>query len=267
MLQQTQVARVRRRPTGGSSTGSPALGAARGAGLGEVLRAWAGLGYNRRARNLHRAAEAIVAEHGGRVPEDLRALRRYPGSGRTRPGRSCPSPSGTTSASSTPTPARVLARAVAGRALGRRRRRSRWPTPWCRRVGPGSSTSRCSTSAPPCAPAGDRDAASCRLAPCCAWAERGWSEPDPAEGTAGASRAQPPFAGSDRQGRGRLVDALRTGPGEVSRRAAHHRMAGRAGEGATDGRWTHRREDGAAWAGGTAAAGLSGAAGPAPRTC
>jgi A/G-specific adenine glycosylase len=46
-----------------------------------VLRAWRGLGYNRRALALRRAAIAIVGEHGGRVPADLDALRRLPGVG------------------------------------------------------------------------------------------------------------------------------------------------------------------------------------------
>ena len=46
----------------------------------DVLRAWRGLGYNRRP-NLWRAAGVIVAEHGGRVPSDLEALRRLPGVG------------------------------------------------------------------------------------------------------------------------------------------------------------------------------------------
>ena len=62
MAQQTQLARVvpayhrflERFPT-------PASCAA--ASVGDVLRAWQGLGYNRRARNLHRAAQAVVAEH------------------------------------------------------------------------------------------------------------------------------------------------------------------------------------------------------------
>lgn len=46
-----------------------------------VIRAWRGLGYNRRALALHRAAVAIVAEHGGRVPDSLEALLSLPGVG------------------------------------------------------------------------------------------------------------------------------------------------------------------------------------------
>jgi A/G-specific adenine glycosylase len=51
----------------------------------------------------------------------------------------------------------------------------------------------------------------------CAWAERGFEDPDPADGSAGTSGAQSRFEGSDRQGRGRLVQALRTGPLELER--------------------------------------------------
>jgi A/G-specific adenine glycosylase len=75
MLQQTQVERVlpryavwlRRWPTAESLAAAP---------LGDVIRAWQGLGYNRRAVNLHRAARQIVA-HGW--PDDLTML---PGVGR-----------------------------------------------------------------------------------------------------------------------------------------------------------------------------------------
>ncbi len=48
----------------------------------DVLKAWEGLGYYRRARQLHAAARAIVAEHGGAIPDDLDAVRALPGVGR-----------------------------------------------------------------------------------------------------------------------------------------------------------------------------------------
>lgn len=48
---------------------------------GEVLRAWAGLGYNRRAVLLHECARVIVDQHGGSLPGDPAALRRLPGLG------------------------------------------------------------------------------------------------------------------------------------------------------------------------------------------
>src|SRR6187551_1004132 len=43
-----------------------------------VLRLWEGLGYYRRARDLHRAARQIVAEHGGQFPRDLEAVGQLP---------------------------------------------------------------------------------------------------------------------------------------------------------------------------------------------
>ena len=47
----------------------------------DVLRAWQGLGYNRRALNLQRAARQVVERHGGRVPADLESLEALPGVG------------------------------------------------------------------------------------------------------------------------------------------------------------------------------------------
>ena len=47
----------------------------------DAVAAWGRLGYPRRAQRLHAAARAIVAEHGGQVPDDLEALRALPGVG------------------------------------------------------------------------------------------------------------------------------------------------------------------------------------------
>jgi A/G-specific adenine glycosylase len=47
----------------------------------EVTAAWSGLGYYARARNLHKAARAVVQRHGGRLPADEEALRALPGIG------------------------------------------------------------------------------------------------------------------------------------------------------------------------------------------
>jgi A/G-specific adenine glycosylase len=49
--------------------------------LAEVLRAWDRMGYPRRAKRLHEAAQVILAEHDGRVPSDLNALLALPGVG------------------------------------------------------------------------------------------------------------------------------------------------------------------------------------------
>jgi len=80
MLQQTQVRRVvpaYLRFLDGFPT--PAVLA--GAPLADVLRAWSGLGYNRRAAALWKAAGAIVAQHGAAVPSDPAVLARLPGIG------------------------------------------------------------------------------------------------------------------------------------------------------------------------------------------
>jgi len=52
----------------------------------DVLRLWEGLGYYRRARQLHAAAKKIVAEHGGEFPNHLEQVRGLPGIGRYTAG-------------------------------------------------------------------------------------------------------------------------------------------------------------------------------------
>jgi A/G-specific adenine glycosylase len=59
----------------------PTVDALAAAPPADVLRQWSGLGYNRRALNLQRAARAIVERHGGQVPDDLAALERLSGVG------------------------------------------------------------------------------------------------------------------------------------------------------------------------------------------
>lgn len=53
---------------------------------GEVLALWSGLGYYRRARSLHAAAKAVVADHGGTVPDTAATLATLPGVGRYTAG-------------------------------------------------------------------------------------------------------------------------------------------------------------------------------------
>ena len=82
MLQQTQVTAVipyyqrflERFPTIAALAAAPA---------DDVLALWSGLGYYSRARNLHRAAQIMVAEHGGRFPQMLDAVMALPGIGRS----------------------------------------------------------------------------------------------------------------------------------------------------------------------------------------
>ncbi|MFO1492716.1 MAG: A/G-specific adenine glycosylase [Kiritimatiellia bacterium] len=59
----------------------PNVKALAAAPLGDVLKAWEGLGYYTRARNLHRAAQSIVRDHGGRFPATHAGLLALPGVG------------------------------------------------------------------------------------------------------------------------------------------------------------------------------------------
>jgi A/G-specific adenine glycosylase len=57
------------------------VGALAAAPLDDVLKAWAGLGYYARARNLHTTARAVVERHGGKFPANATELRALPGIG------------------------------------------------------------------------------------------------------------------------------------------------------------------------------------------
>jgi A/G-specific adenine glycosylase len=56
------------------------------ASLDDVLAVWSGLGYYSRARNMHRCAQVVVAEHSGRFPGSAAALAELPGIGRSTAG-------------------------------------------------------------------------------------------------------------------------------------------------------------------------------------
>ncbi|MGI8809267.1 MAG: A/G-specific adenine glycosylase [Acidimicrobiales bacterium] len=210
MLQQTQVARVVPRyeaflgrfPTPSATASAP---------VADLVKAWAGLGYNRRAVNLHRAATEIVDRHGGVMPATLAELVALPGAGpytaRAVLAVAFEADVGLVEVNS----ARVLARAVAGRPLRARQAQALadslvpegggWA--WNQAMLDLGATV-CTKTAPCCG--------SCPLRACCAWAARGGPVADPAVGSAGCGGGQSRFAGSDRQGRGRLVDALRLAP-------------------------------------------------------
>jgi A/G-specific adenine glycosylase len=88
MLQQTQVATVI--PYYLRFLASfPDVAALAAAPLDEVLRRWSGLGYYSRARNLHRAAQAILVEHRGRFPRRLEEVAALPGIGRSTAAAIC----------------------------------------------------------------------------------------------------------------------------------------------------------------------------------
>jgi len=80
MLQQTQIATVipyyHR-----FLQAFPTIAALAGAPLERVLTVWSGMGYYRRARNLHLAAQALVRDFDGRIPRDYQRVRSLPGVG------------------------------------------------------------------------------------------------------------------------------------------------------------------------------------------
>jgi A/G-specific adenine glycosylase len=80
MAQQTQVSRVAD-AWAGFLAAFPTIRALADAAPADVLRAWRGLGYNRRALNLWRLARVAVDEHDGELPRDVAALERLPGIG------------------------------------------------------------------------------------------------------------------------------------------------------------------------------------------
>ena len=179
--------------------------------LGDVLRAWEGMGYNRRARTLQAAARAVVDGHGGRVPDDLDALLALPGVGPYTARAVLAFAFGHDVGVVDTNAGRVIARSVAGRPV--RPAEAQALVDMMVPSGRGWSFGQalldlgatvCTARAPACS--------SCPLRRRCRWAAGGWPDPDPARGSAGVSVAQSRFAGSERQGRGRLVAALRTGP-------------------------------------------------------
>jgi A/G-specific adenine glycosylase len=204
MLQQTQVSRVvpkwtefiARWPTPTACATAPAA---------EVVQAWAGLGYNRRALNLHRCATAITREHGGQVPADLGALKGLAGVGeytaRAILAFAFNQDVGVLDVNAD----RVVTRAIAGRRVtrGEAQRLADALVPEGRgwhwnQVMLDFGATVCTARAPSCG--------GCPVERGCAWHLSGG--PDPATPTSRQSR----FDGSDRQGRGRLVAALRRGP-------------------------------------------------------
>ena len=82
MLQQTQVATVLGYYDRFTARFAD-VHALAAAPLDDVLALWSGLGYYGRARNLHRCAQVVVAEHGGEFPRTSAALATLPGIGRS----------------------------------------------------------------------------------------------------------------------------------------------------------------------------------------
>lgn len=203
MLQQTQVERVIPKwfafldafPDPTQCAAAP---------LGDVLRLWQGLGYPRRAQNLHRAAQTVVDL--GRFPDNLEGLLDLPGVGAYTARAVMAFAFEYDTAVVDTNIARLLAR-LAGQPLPAREVQRRaddtlpagesWEWNQCL-LDLGAVI--CRSRAPRCG--------TCPAARWCSWRGRG---PDPAVGSAGVSGRQSRFEGSDRQGRGRLIKRLGVG--------------------------------------------------------
>ena len=88
MLQQTQVSRVVAKYQEFIGV-FPTVNSLAQASLGDVLRQWQGLGYNRRAKFLHQSAQAVVARYDGTVPLQVSALITLPGIGKNTAAAIC----------------------------------------------------------------------------------------------------------------------------------------------------------------------------------
>lgn len=205
MLQQTQVARVVPKYHAFLSR-FPDVRSCAEASLADVLRAWDGLGYNRRAASLHGAATMIAERFAGMFPATLEELRELPGVGPYTSRAIAAFAFELDVAVVDTNVARVLAR-LGGESLRPAEAQARADA----LVPPGAgwawNQAMVDVGAMVCT-ARRAGCDTCPLASCCRWRGRG---PDPARGSAYVSKPQSRFAGSDRQGRGRLIAALRDG--------------------------------------------------------
>jgi A/G-specific adenine glycosylase len=209
MLQQTQVHRVV--PAYRAFLGLfPTPTACAAASLGDVLRAWQGLGYNRRARSLHQAARVMVDSHAGEVPPELSDLLALPGVGPYTARAVLAFSFGVEIGVVDTNAGRILSRAVAGETLTPRDAQSLVDTMVPDQRAWEFNQALLDLGATVCL-AGHPACEGCPIRKRCRWWASGRSTPDPARGSAGVSTPQSTFVGSDRQGRGRLIDALRLG--------------------------------------------------------
>ena len=179
--------------------------------LGEVLRLWQGLGYPRRARNLHLAAGVIVSTYGGQVPGDLESLLALPGVGPYTARAVLAFAHEVDAAVVDVNVARILSRVVGRRLTAREvQRHADDLVPdgeaWLWNQAMMDLGALLCRPVPRCH--------ECPVARVCMW--RG-SGPDPSIGSAGVGSTQSPFAGSDRQARGRLLKVLGEGAVAMSK--------------------------------------------------
>lgn len=213
MLQQTPVARVLPRWAAFLARW-PDTAACAAASSGDVVAEWHGLGYPRRARNLHRCAVRIEGDLGGRFPADLDALLTLEGVGPYTARAVLAFAFEADAAVVDTNVGRVLAR-VAGERLTpavAQRAADDWLPPgraweW--------NQALLDLGAGVCRPR-DPDCARCPMTGSCSWARAGRPDPDPAVSSAAVSRRQAPYRGSRREARGAVLAAARSGPVDPS---------------------------------------------------
>lgn len=203
MLQQTQVPRVIPKWLVFMDA-YPTPADCAGAALGDVLRLWQGLGYPRRARNLQLAA--IEVTRLGAFPTTLDGLLALPGVGQYTARALMAFAFELDVAVVDTNIARVFAR-VGGRLLTAKQVQA--AADQAQPTGMSWEWNQClmDLGAVLCRPT--PNCTDCPLISLCAWHGVG---PDPAIGSAGVSRPQSRFEGSERQARGRLLKALTLGP-------------------------------------------------------
>jgi A/G-specific adenine glycosylase len=202
MLQQTQATRVE--PIFEAFIARfPDVGALVEASRADVLRAWAGLGYNRRAVALHEAVRVVAHDHGGRVPRDTDALRRLPGVGPYTAAAVTSIGHGEPVAAVDTNVRRICARVIHGAEPDEvpAVRLARDAQVWLDPSAPGEwNQALMDLGRVHCRPAPRCGA--CPLASPCLFRAAGRTRRP-------SGRRQAPFEGSDRQVRGAVVDVLR----------------------------------------------------------
>jgi A/G-specific adenine glycosylase len=212
MLQQTQTSRVIG-PWQAFLEAYPTPTDCANATLASVLQRWSGLGYHRRAKALHDAARMIRDEFHGDVPSDVDHLRRLPGVGEYTANAVASFAFGKPVAVLDTNVGRILARALENRSLRQREARDIAKELLPRKESASFNQAMLDLGAQFCRSSPRCD--DCPLRSLCRWRLEGG--PDPAPRSAAVSRPQAPFAGSDRQVRGRVLAALRAMPQSETR--------------------------------------------------
>jgi A/G-specific adenine glycosylase len=201
MLQQTQAARVVA-PYRRFLRLFPTLRALACASRAEVLEAWDGLGYNRRAVALSEAARVVEVRHGGRIPRDVEELIALPGVGPYTAAAVASIAFGRRVASIDTNVRRIVSRVFLGARQGSAAEVRRLANEWLDPADPaGWNQALMDLGREVCRP---RPACRrCPLASVCRFALDG------SQGPRTTARIQGRFEGSSRQARGAVVRALR----------------------------------------------------------